>query len=29
VESVIRRLPNSLCPMWKIHGRTHGVNGVY
>jgi hypothetical protein len=24
VQSVIRRLPNSLCPMGRIHGRTHG-----
>jgi hypothetical protein len=24
VQSVIRRLPDSLCPSGRIHGRTHG-----
>jgi hypothetical protein len=24
VQSVIRRLPNSLCPSGRTHGRTHG-----
>jgi hypothetical protein len=28
VQSVIRRLPNSLCPTWKNPGHG-GVNGVY
>jgi hypothetical protein len=27
VHSVIRRLPNSLCPLGRMHGRTHGCKG--
>jgi hypothetical protein len=27
VQSVIRRLPNPLCPVGRIHHRTHGCKG--